>query len=53
MTTITERWSLKGHASHAFTWRILSWMACRKCGLVCLRNESTTKAMAKPCGGDS
>ena len=37
--------------SHAFTYKILNWYYCSRCGLINLKNESTKKAMNKPCPG--
>ena len=35
--------------THAFTKRALHWPYCAHCGLMCLRNDTTRKAMAAPC----
>lgn len=36
-------------APHAMTRKILSWMACARCGLLALRNEATRRALKRPC----
>lgn len=37
---------------HNFTGRFLSWVCCKKCGLVKLNNEATRRAARAPCPGD-
>jgi hypothetical protein len=36
---------------HAFTFSILNWQVCAGCGLICLRNEASRRAMRKACPG--
>lgn len=35
-----------------FTIKRFPWTFCGKCGLVCLKNEATQKAMNKSCKGE-
>lgn len=37
---------------HAFTSKIASWMYCRKCGLIRLRNPLTDWCVSKGCNYD-
>lgn len=36
---------------HAFTFSILNWHVCSRCGLIFLKNDATRKAANKPCPG--
>lgn len=37
--------------THAWTFHILNWSVCSKCGLIALKNKPTQKAMRRPCPG--
>lgn len=39
-------------SGHNPSGRIAGYAYCKKCGLVYLRNDVTTKAIAAPCPGD-
>ena len=34
---------------HEFTGRVLHWPFCKHCGLLCLRNDATRRAMNAAC----
>ncbi len=34
---------------HAFTWKVMHYHACSRCGLLPLKNDATRREMRKPC----
>jgi len=36
---------------YSFTFRVLNYQVCSKCGLIALKNKATQKEMSKPCKG--
>ena len=36
---------------HAFTFHILNWQVCSKCGLITLKNKRTRRAIRNACKG--
>jgi hypothetical protein len=47
-----ERARITRRAPHSFTRKVLHWLACARCGLICLKNAASQRAARQQCVWD-